>query len=78
MEMAENKHYMGPLTDQFNTLNTFSESQWKSFNNYERKDHKFNQKEHLKDEINNIAMRIVKAREAKNNMVYNIETGKMN
>jgi hypothetical protein len=30
----------------------------------------------LKDEITNIAMRIVKAREAKSNMVFNSETGK--
>lgn len=69
---------MAPMTELYNTLNTFNESQWKTFNNFERKDHKFNQKEQLKDEINNIAMRIVKAREAKNNMVYSIETGKMN
>ena len=50
---------------------------WKMHNNYERKDHFFKTKEVLKDEITNIAMRIVKAREAKSNMVYNHETGKL-
>ena len=50
---------------------------WKMHNNYERKDHFFKTKEVLKDEITNIAMRIVKAREAKSNMVYNHDTGKL-
>jgi len=31
----------------------------------------------LKDEITNIAMRIVKAREAKSNMTFSEETGKL-
>jgi hypothetical protein len=31
----------------------------------------------LRDEINNIALRIVKAREAKNNLRYNPDSGKI-
>jgi len=50
---------------------------WKSFNNYEKKDNRFKQRELLKDEINSIAARIVKAREASSNMVYSVDTGKL-
>jgi hypothetical protein len=46
-------------------LLTAEEQRWKCYNSFERKDNAFKQKEVLKDEINNIAMRIVKAREAK-------------
>lgn len=44
--------------------------EWKQFNNFEQKDAKFKKKEILKDEIQNIAMRIVRAREAQMNMTY--------
>ena len=37
---------------------------WKQYDNFEKRDSKFRKKEILKDEIQNIAMRIVKAREA--------------
>lgn len=37
--------------------------QWKSFNNFEN-DKKFKHKQMLRDEISNITMRIIKAREA--------------
>lgn len=43
--------------------------QWKSFNNFEN-ENKFQQKQMLRDEISNITMRIVKAREAQKNMIY--------
>ena len=39
--------------------------QWKSFNNYDQVDQKTHNKDMLRDEINNIALRIAKAREAK-------------
>ena len=39
--------------------------QWKSFNNYEQVDQQRHNKDMLRDEINNIALRIAKAREAK-------------
>ena len=44
---------------------------WKSFNEYEQKDIQKQQKDTLRDELNNIALRIVKAREAKQNLLYN-------
>ena len=44
--------------------------EWKNFNSFEQRDQKFRSKEVLKDEINNIAMRIVKAREAQMSMTY--------
>jgi len=40
-------------------------AQWKSFNSYEKRDQHKDNKDMLRDEINNIALRIVKAREAK-------------
>jgi len=39
--------------------------QWKSFNQYEKVDQHRHNKDMLRDEINNIALRIAKAREAK-------------
>ena len=39
--------------------------QWKSFNNYDQVDQQRHNKDMLRDEINNIALRIAKAREAK-------------
>ena len=48
-------------------------SQWKSFNSYEKVDQHRNNKELLRDEINNIALRIVKAREAKKQLQIHIE-----
>ena len=56
---------------------TALDQQWKSFNSYEKKDNRFKQREMLKDEINSIAARIIKAREASNNMVFSVDTGKM-
>ena len=49
------------------TMGTFDNSQWKSFINFERKNHQFQQKELLKDEKNNIAIKLVKSREMKAN-----------
>lgn len=48
---------------------------WKYFNSYEKTDMKRWQKDILKDEILSIAVRIAKAREAKKNMNYNVDTG---
>ena len=50
---------------------------WKSFNNYEKKDMQYDQKSMLKDEITDLAIRIVKAREAKENMEVSLETGNL-
>ena len=52
-------------------------SAWKYFNTYERIDMKRRQKDILKDEILSIAVRIAKAREAKKNMKYNVNTGNL-
>ena len=46
--------------------------QWKSFNSYEKVDQHKHNKDLLRDEINNIAMRIVKAREAKKQLQIQI------
>jgi hypothetical protein len=43
-------------------------SQWKFFNSFEKNDLKTRTREILKDEINNIAFRIAKAREMKEQM----------
>ncbi len=48
-------------------------SQWKSFNSYEKVDQHRNNKDLLRDEINNIALRIVKAREAKKQLQIHLE-----
>ena len=50
---------------------------WKFYNSYEQMDHQQKSKELLRDEINNITLKIVKAREAKSNMKYNPDTGKL-
>lgn len=52
-------------------------TEWKSFNFYDAPDHKNKTKDILKDEINNIAMKVVKARELKQNMTFNADTGKL-
>ena len=43
-------------------------SEWKFFNSYETQDYQLKTREMLKDEINNIALRIARAREVKNKM----------
>ena len=57
--------------------NTADDNAWKFFNNYERQNIKRTQKDLLRDEINNLALKIVKVREAKNNMKYNQDAGMM-
>ena len=49
-------------------------SNWKFYNSYERQDPHRKNKDLLRDEINNIALRIVKVREAKNSMKFNPQT----
>ena len=46
-------------------------SGWKFFNSFEKKDLRHKTREILKDEINNIALRIAKAREVKESMSQN-------
>jgi len=50
--------------------------QWKAFNSYEKVDQQSHNKDLLRDEINNIALRIVKAREAKKQLQKQIGADK--
>jgi ABC-type transporter MlaC component len=63
--LQEAHHLVNKSAVNNEVLLTGEDQRWKSFNNFEKTDHKALQKLILKDEITNIAMRIVKAREAK-------------
>ena len=76
--MQEANHSLNNSANrEIDALLTCEEQKWKSFNNFEKNDHKATKKQMLKDEITNIAMRIVKAREAQENLSFCEETGKL-
>ena len=52
------------------TISNETTGVWKQFNNYERKDFKQKTQEALKDEINNLALKIHEQRTAMGNSTY--------